>query len=421
MKMSISRNPTWSVSTRAVVVITPRADSPTTGRTRISNSGITRCGARQSRIRVKPTSRHQCKRVSTTAMKIAGTRTSANGIRYCHQLEPPLATIPRMATSVPASMVKMPNAKRSGPRPGGRIRRTPAAATIRPMPSLTSQSRPGRRCAEAGSAIARYDGPGRQTPARPHPTAPPAFHARLSAPGLAEAGGGKWRSGRNLNGLRPANEGKAPVLPEPEVHERHHPDDGDDDVPRDSAVDVERSVQQRHAEVGDENTPGQTQVALARGMEDGATKDHRPETVTEWGQHASTELRENHGRERQGELLTLDDEERGQRVTATLERRKAEADRGPEHHPVTGRIGTETHRKHDDRRAFDELLDQSNLEVAAETGAIHQPEFEKRCRQDPQDPGDEERRHDTPRRQRRTRIVVEVPGDGRDRHEETAK
>jgi hypothetical protein len=27
--------------------------------------------------------------------------------------------------------------------------------------------------------------------------------------------------GGNLKGLRPANEGEAPVLPEPEVHERH--------------------------------------------------------------------------------------------------------------------------------------------------------------------------------------------------------
>ncbi len=38
------------------------------------------------------------------------------------------------------------------------------------MPSLASQSRPGSRCAETGSAIARYDGPEAQT--RSAPTLP---------------------------------------------------------------------------------------------------------------------------------------------------------------------------------------------------------------------------------------------------------
>jgi hypothetical protein len=65
-------------------------------------------------------------------MKSAGTRTSANGIRYCHQLEPPAATTPRIATRVPASMVKMPSANRSSPRRGGRMRRSPAEVTISP-------------------------------------------------------------------------------------------------------------------------------------------------------------------------------------------------------------------------------------------------------------------------------------------------
>src|SRR6202022_1924993 len=242
--------------------------------------------------------------------------------------------------------------------------------------------------------------------------------ARLTLP---HEGGGKSMLGGSLNGLRPANERKAPVLPKPEVHERHQPDDRDDDVPRDSAVDVERPVQQRHAEVSDEHAPRQPQVALASRMEDHATEDRGPETVTERGQHTSNELGEDDGRERQGEVLALNDEERGQRVAATLERREAEADRGAEHHPVTRCIRTQTQREHNDRRAFDELLDQPNLEVAAKTRAVHQPEFEERRCQNPEDPGDEERGHDAPRRERRTRIVVEVPDDRRDGHQETAE
>jgi hypothetical protein len=149
--MSISTKPIWRASTSAVVAMTPRAQSPATGRARTSKRGIKRCRARHSRTGVKPTRRHQCNRVKTTAMKIPGTRTNANGIRYCHQLEPPAATMPRIATRVPVSMMKMPRAKRSALRRGGWSNSSPAAARISPRPSLTSQSRPGRRWVADGS------------------------------------------------------------------------------------------------------------------------------------------------------------------------------------------------------------------------------------------------------------------------------
>src|SRR5207237_3194101 len=83
--MSISTKPTWRVSTSTVVAIMPRAEKPTMGSTRISNSGISRCGACHSHSGVNPTRGHQRKRVSTTAMKIPGTRTSAKR----HQVLPP--------------------------------------------------------------------------------------------------------------------------------------------------------------------------------------------------------------------------------------------------------------------------------------------------------------------------------------------
>jgi hypothetical protein len=86
-------------------------------------------------------------------------------------------------------------------------------------------------------------------------------------------------------------------------------------------------VQERNGEIGDEDAQGRPQATLARGMEDDATEDRRPQAVTERGQDASNELREDDGWQREGEVPCLDDEERGKRVAATLECGEAKANR----------------------------------------------------------------------------------------------
>src|SRR5258708_2016615 len=73
------------------------------------------------------------------------------------------------------------------------------------------------------------------------------------------------------------------VCPQPQIHQRHEPDDRNHDVGHDAAESVECPVQNSDAEIGDDDAPGQTKVAATRGTEDRSTENRRPETMTERG------------------------------------------------------------------------------------------------------------------------------------------
>src|ERR1700694_4760841 len=90
---------------------------------------------------------------------------------------------------------------------------------------------------------------------------------------------GFW-SGWNLNRLYRAPERDAPVSPYPQVDQRYDPDDGNHDIARDATKDVEGRVQNRDADIGNEHTPGQSPVTLARGVEDDPTENRRPQAMT---------------------------------------------------------------------------------------------------------------------------------------------
>ena len=109
-------------------------------------------------------------------MKSAGTRTSANGIRYCHQLEPPAATTPRIATRVPASMVKMPSANRSPPRRGGPDEEEPGGGHDQPQAELDQPVQVGKDVARARVTHLGYDGYSRQTRDPASPARRPSLH-----------------------------------------------------------------------------------------------------------------------------------------------------------------------------------------------------------------------------------------------------
>ena len=74
----------------------------------------------------------------------------------------------------------------------------------------------------------------------------------------------------------------------------------------------------------------------------------------------------------------------------------------------------------DDQHRLDELLDQTDFEVAEETAA-HQVILQQGCRQHADGRGNDERAEDPSRRQRRARVMVQVPHDRRHRDQEAAQ
>src|SRR5260370_15636457 len=120
-------------------------------------------------------------------------------------------------------------------------------------------------------------------------------------------------------------------------------------------------------------------------------------------------------------MSSLDDEQGRQRVAAALERREAKAYGTAEDDAIAGAIALETQAEEPDRRSLHELLDEPDLQHAKEARAEYEPGLEHRRGQQADDPGGPERRHHAPRRKHRARIVVEVPDDGSDRHEEAAE
>src|SRR2546425_8310734 len=120
-------------------------------------------------------------------------------------------------------------------------------------------------------------------------------------------------------------------------------------------------------------------------------------------------------------MPALDNEQRGQRVAAAFERRKAKSNGSSNDHAITSRKGAETQSDQDDCHAFHEFLDEPNLKHADKTRTVDQPEFEHRRDQHPEQSADDEGGRDASWRERGARIVVEVPDNGGDRHQEAAE
>src|SRR5260370_22733605 len=165
-------------------------------------------------------------------------------------------------------------------------------------------------------------------------------------------------------------------------------------------------MQDRDAEVGNEYAPGPAQVTAARAVEDDATENPGPQTVTKRSQHAPDQLGQDDRLQREGQVTSLHDEQRDQGVAAALERSEAKPDGRSQDDAVTGgeRVEAPGHENH--RCALHELLDESDLEVPNQTGTKHKQEFEQRSGEHANRRGDDEGGQDAPWRQDRTGIVV---------------
>src|SRR6266536_341362 len=162
----------------------------------------------------------------------------------------------------------------------------------------------------------------------------------------------------------------APIGAHPQPHQRNEPDDRYDDVGDDAAGRIEARVQDGDEEVGSDDAPGEAQVASPRRRgEDDAADDRRPHSMTDRRQDAPDELGRHDRGQRQGDLLAVDDEERHERVAAALQRGETEADRRAQHYAIPGVKPADPPRDEDDQHRLDELLDQTDFEVAEETGA----------------------------------------------------
>src|SRR5438105_8082068 len=126
-----------------------------------------------------------------------------------------------------------------------------------------------------------------------------------------------------------------------------------------------------NAEVGDADGQSRAKPAVARGVKDDSAQDRRPQAVAKRRQHPAHELVQHHRRQRQEELVTLDDEERCQSVSAALERSETKSNRRAENHAVTRRVGADAKREENYQCALDQLLDESHLQVAEQARAVH--------------------------------------------------
>src|SRR5438477_9932662 len=109
-----------------------------------------------------------------------------------------------------------------------------------------------------------------------------------SAPTLpSPRGGGKrrWRNwsdavclGWNLNGPRRPAEGQAAISPDPEINERHDPDNRDHDVAGDAPKNVKARVHEGDGSVGDEDAPDHPHATVPGRIEDDPTESCRPST-----------------------------------------------------------------------------------------------------------------------------------------------
>src|SRR5205807_3888203 len=119
--------------------------------------------------------------------------------------------------------------------------------------------------------------------------------------------------------MRRPTKRQSSVLAQPDVDERRDTDDRYDDVADDAAEEIERGVQKRHADVGDQDGQCGAKAAVACGVEDHPAEDRRPEAVAERSQQSPNELVQDDSWQRKKELIPLDDKKRCERVATALQ------------------------------------------------------------------------------------------------------
>src|SRR5256886_9713386 len=218
----------------------------------------------------------------------------------------------------------------------------------------------------------------------------------------------------------PPLEDPAGVATPPEPDEGDQPNQRNRDIAHDAADRVERPMQRGYQQVSSQDDPGETRAAAAGSSKDRAAEERGPQPMTKGRQHTTHQLSEDDRVQREDQLVPLDDEERHQRVAAALQRGETKADRCAQDHAVADMKPVDAEGHHHDEHALDELLDQPDFERADEAGP-DQPVLEQRGTEHPHDAANKEGGHDSPWRKRRTGVVIEVPDDRRNGHQETAE
>src|SRR5205814_7491462 len=118
--------------------------------------------------------------------------------------------------------------------------------------------------------------------------------------------------------MRRPTKRQSSVLAQPDVDERRDTDDRYDDVADDAAEEIERGVQKRHADVGDQDGQCGAKAAVACGVEDHPAEDRRPEAVAERSQQSPHERVQADWRQPKNGLIPLADYNRYERGAAAL-------------------------------------------------------------------------------------------------------
>src|SRR5207237_2148650 len=120
-----------------------------------------------------------------------------------------------------------------------------------------------------------------------------------------------------------------------EPDEGDQPDQRNDGIAHDAADRVKRSMERGHEKVRSQDYPGDTKAGAAGGGKDRAAEQPGPQPMTEGCQHATHQLGEDDRVQREKQLVPLDNEERHQRIAATLQRCETKTHRFAEDHAVT--------------------------------------------------------------------------------------